>query len=579
MKTILARFAQAKRGAVAVIFALTLVPMVLFVALAIDYSFFIEAKSQIQLAADAAVTHAIRTAAGTYSLEINAGIANSTAQADAVTAGQNAGQNWFTAQVGALPTAYLPPGLTYVEVDPTTNPAGFAAGVSYQGNYPPFFDGLFKSNATWYVKGLSIAQTQYSYVQIMMMLDTSRSMLLGATPADIQLMSQGTICMSTALVKTTAGDFPLMYNGTPNYYAPFTADANQVDVLNSPNETNGVCNAGYQQPNFNIGGNTGYRGAPCAFACHTDGNLASDGNYDDIYGQDRRLGATLRLDKVFQATEQVLQSMLSTESVANQYSVGLYQFNKDVSLLAPGTQGKTANGDPSQEATFNLNSVLQAVYAIDYSHAPETAFPPVDTVDDGNTNFGTSMNNFYKGNATGGTALTPAGSGVSTTAPLKNLFIVTDGMEDECCGGGRYMGEMTGSKVENGTSTTNLPAICKQFKNLGYTIYVLLIDYYPVPTLSYYYAPYASPTDGYLNDDYSTLQNTTERNMTLSMTTTTAATPLNSAYPGDSPDQTGLRACASSPANLFEATNSAQIAQYMSQMLKSALASAIRVTN
>jgi hypothetical protein len=107
----------------------------------------------------------------------------------------------------------------------------------------------------------------------------------------------------------------------------------------------------------------------------------------------------------------------------------------------------------------------------------------------------------------------------------------------------------------------------------------MLIDYYPVPIDTYYFAKDASPTDAYLNDDYSTLQNTTVRNMTLGVNFTGAAPPLNATYPNDSPNETGLRACASTPGDFFEATDSEEIATYMSEMLKSALATSIRVTN
>jgi len=611
MKAILSKFAQARRGAVAMIFALALLPLALFVGLAIDYSFFTEARSQIQLAADAAVTHAIRAAASTYALEINQTnpiIPVATATADAKAAGDAAGQAWFVAQLGSLPSAYIPPGAVqdgenpYIDVEATTNPTGFSATANYQGNYPPFFDALggaknagagphlFASTSNWYIKGNSSAQTAYSYVEILMMLDTSGSMLLGATPTDIQTMNYGTMCMPTSgphAVIDIAGD-PGPYSKV--YDAPYPdQDNNAVYPDEALNATNGVCNQGFRQPAF--AGNVpagSYLGTPCAFACHNSGTLDPDGYTDDVYGQDRRLAVTLRIDKVFQATEQVLQSMIASESVSDQYSVGLYQFSKDVSYLTPATVGGA--GDPSTEATTNLNGVLQAVQGIDYSYKPENVFPPVDTTDAGETNFGTSMNDFYSGNYKQGNppvaanALTPAGSGVcqtvgpnGCTGPLKDLFIVTDGMEDET--GVRVMGEMTGAKVENGTSTSKLAPICKQFKSAGYTIYVMLIDYYPVPIDTYYVVKDASPTDAYLNDDYSTLQNTTVRNMTLGVNFTGAAPPLNATYPNDSPNETGLRACASTPGDFFEATDSEEIATYMSEMLKSALATSIRVTN
>jgi len=176
VRIFLQRFARARRGAVAMIFCLSLVPLVFLVALAIDYSFFAEARSQVQLAADAAVTHAVRAAAGTYSLELNQKIASGTATTDAIAAGETAGGNWFKAQLGQLPTASIPTTAPNSSCTGNTNPcvvvaaltsgAGFKGTVTYQGNYPTFFDRVFvsfypsvtaQSSATWYVSGTSHA--------------------------------------------------------------------------------------------------------------------------------------------------------------------------------------------------------------------------------------------------------------------------------------------------------------------------------------------------------------------------------------------------------------------------------------
>jgi Flp pilus assembly protein TadG len=633
----IARFQKSRRGAVAVIFALSLLPLVLMVGLAIDFSFFAEARSQIQLAADAAATHAIRAAAGTYALETNSTNPTYTvtqATADAVAAGQTAGDNWFTAQVGALPTAYIPgaggnnnPDVT---VTPTTSPAGFTASVVYTGNYPPFFDRLFKSSAIWAVSGTSKAAAQYSYVEIMMMLDTSQSMLIGSNAADINTLSYNTACTSPTYVTISSQSSAVPFSGTsPLFESPHPpngavtdtyeydttgVDNDQVNFQNLVNYTpnngtndaeGGSCKTGYIQTNlYNYPteqatyNNTGYVAAPCAFACHDVSTTVTRGTTKysmDFYGLARYLydsqGRTstsvqLRLDKVLQATEQVLTSMIANEQASNQYSVGLYQFNNDVSVLASGTQGTSS--DPSYEATSNLSTVLSAVYGIDYTHAVETTFPPVNAIDDGNTNFATSMNDLFNGNATEGgsgtaTKLGAGGNGNTQTTPIKDLFIVTDGMEDQCCSTARVMGEMTSYASETGALSSS--AVCGQFKNRGFNVYVLYINYNPVPTLSYYTYYYGSPPDAFMSADYPLVIDPSEHTETVPVSQT-GLTALNATYPADSPNMEALRACSgpattnTSPAStyFYTATDGPTIAKQLSLILQSAIGTSIRVT-
>jgi Flp pilus assembly protein TadG len=613
MVTIMKKFLKTRRSATGMIFALCLLPLVLMIGLAIDFTFFTEARSQIQIAADAAATHAVRAATGTYALETSQGVSVSTAQADAKIAGNLAGQKWFTAQLGQLPTASVPT-TPSVDTEVTTAGAGFTATVNYAGIYPPFFDRIFASTANWNIIGKSNASAQYNYVEILMMLDTSQSMLIGADKADILLMNQNSVCMDPTLVQNPQGDNPMLYGAlygttsTPQYGAPFNsggliyqylaADGDQVDfspgnIAHYTNSTGnqysggkddvfGSCKSGYQEPAFStavVPANKGGAAVPCAFACHYSATIAKDGLPADLYGQARRDGAKLRLDSVLQATEEVLSSMINGESAANEFAVGLYQFNTDVSALTAGTTGGgTGAGDPNYEATYNIGSVLSKVQSIDYSYAPESKFPPVDIVDDGNTDFPTSMNNFYKGNATNGNPIGAVGANAGKSAgnPLKDLFIVTDGMNDTCtsCTGLRTMGEMTGIAAESGKGLNK--AVCQPYKTLGFTVYVLYIKYTPIPHLTYYLpyktAGYSSPSNPYVNEDFPTLANGAEADYNGS----------TAANGGNTPDVAALEACASMTGqnlDFYTASDSASIAKAMGDMLQSALGSAIQVTN
>ncbi len=669
MKTMFAKFNHDRRSAVAMIFALTLLPLVLLVALAIDFSFFTEARSQIQLAADAAATHAIRAAAGTYTLEVSENIGVSTATSDAIKAGETAGVDWFQAQLGLLPTATATPltagtassSVPGVIVCPAssasactsaaTQGAGFYALVDYSGVYPPFFARLF-NNANWAIGGTATAAAQYSYVEILMMLDTSASMLIGGTLSDIQGMEEDTICMPTSQVTTTDGDGPLITNAGSSgnkagvaypAYDPSpldnTSSTNTDELPNGftgiPNFTgntiNGSCNSNARQPGFAQSTaikssptyyNAGGAGAPCAFACHNTTNM-SGGYYTDLYGFARRNHQTLRLDQVVSSTEQVIQSMIDNEQTSDQYSVGVYQFNRTAGPLIPNSQnqGTTTQGtvgnpcsscaDPSTEATYDLPYVYNLIRnEADYTNNPsETVLPPLvpSPDDDGDTNFYGSMMQFESGLSN---AAPQGDAGLSQAYPLKDIFIVTDGMEDECggCGapangsiggGSRVMGEMTSVGGELGNTTPGgLSAVCSLLKQKGFTVYVLYIDYLPVANYTFLNYWASSPGDNFTTSDFSQIVNpyATEQEMTDPMSydfPTTGSLNLPSStigYPNagfattDSANETALRACAYDSAtgesNLYTATdNSTSVATAMQQMLASALSGAITITN
>jgi hypothetical protein len=138
------------------------------------------------------------------------------------------------------------------------------------------------------------------------------------------------------------------------------------------------------------------------------------------------------------------------------------------------------------------------------------------------------------------------------------------------------IGEMTGVAAENGTSQMNT-AVCKLLKNKGFTVYVLYIDYYPPPILTYYTQYSVShvysidaASDKYTNEDFPGIANGSAQQDAEA----TAMTGINN----PPPNEQGLQACASSPNDFYEATDSTQIATDMSAMLKSALSSATRLT-
>lgn len=699
MINIFTRFLRHRRGAIALIFAGSLLPLVMLVGLSIDYSFYVQARSQFALASDASATYAIREATAAYALD-SATETNAAATSDAQTGGDAAGKAWFTSQLATLPTASIQNGTPSVNVIANTglqptNPVGFTATVSYAGLYPPFFNGLFKRTSQWTVSGTSSANSQYSYVELLLLLDTSGSMLVSAdlgnnsavsssNPGGILTMDDNTVCIPNAYLSDTSGISGIGVYSDPSQivtwadvqnlaspadtglnaqcatgtnaagqtpYITTTTVTTQVATTNTRNHTTttststSTSTAGAEtaaDPTSstttqtttsghtstttttttatNTAGRTGGGAfAPCAFACHTTtstysapgftysgGLLAStaSGTYTgDLYGLARKLGVLLKTDVVFQSTESILNTMIDSNQAPNQFTVGVYSFNDDVCPIVQG-----GSGDTLPEATANLSSALADVKAIDYTQNPaETAYPPITPNEHNDfTNFPFSVSDLIAGkfgcDGSGGAVTTSTGTALQAAAPTgttpgntaqypeKDIFIVTDGMEDSgtnsstestsaACG--RVLGEMTGIASESSKSTTSCDqAVCEPLKKLGFTVYVLDITY-PAVEVQFYYNNQPR-SDQYIADDFGTISGVTYASGGTAQVwnegVSTNGYGVSTTLTTPSPDQQALQACASSPSDFYQASSSTAIQTAMSQMLKSALDSAIRIT-
>jgi Flp pilus assembly protein TadG len=626
------RFGKTRRAAVAVIMAVSLAPLMFLIGIAVDYTFLSQDRTQTAFAAQAAATQATRVAAATYAFEVAQGNTNQTNAAKiAIDDANIAGNLWYNAELGTLTRGTTATPSTNTTYDGgttgavnTATPPNFAATVSDNTSYPPIFNPLFGRTSPWVYGSSATATSQFSYAQILLLLDTSGSMLIGAdqgATGDIAKLENATVCpQQGTLISTDAGgNIP---GGSPlngGDYASASVDNDAVNFLNVSNYKNpksatdqtepcvtGGTNYGVSPSTYNgLGGSTA--GTPCALACHFTTQVSSvTHNYADYYGLARYLGINLRLDVLFGATEQVIQDMQSGEAVANQLSVGVYNFNTDV---FPIVTGSTGGGGTLPEATSDLASALSAVNAVDYKQNPlETSIPqlingstvssvPSKSVanEGGDTDLPLSLQDLEAGNAVSqkngkNQPLTATGDGSTPAKPLKFIFIVTDGMEDDSTGNGgpanssptgNVEGEMTSIAGEAANTGT-----CSYLKNsptgspagLGYTVYVLYVDYYPVANGAYYTAP--TPGGRYTNTNTNT-DFPSDKNaniQTLTEVTSEAGQPNDAEYK-DAPIAKALQACASSPSNFYEANSSASIQTALNQMLKSALASTIRLTN
>src|ERR1700722_14030513 len=125
-----ARCALLDRAAgVALMFAISVVPVIGVVGIAIDLSFATQARVLLSSAADAAALAAVKTAADAFA----AGKRNY------IELGESAGGEWFESQ--SSPTAHL--GTETPTVALTRSGAAFSSTITYRGSVPTAFARLF----------------------------------------------------------------------------------------------------------------------------------------------------------------------------------------------------------------------------------------------------------------------------------------------------------------------------------------------------------------------------------------------------------------------------------------------------
>jgi Flp pilus assembly protein TadG len=183
----------------------------------------------------------------------------------------------------------------------------------------------------------------------------------------------------------------------------------------------------------------------CAFACHE-----SDTSPNDYYGLARKLGVTLRMDMLAQATQNLISTAIqSQQSNNNTYRVGIYTFNIGFNTVQSLT---------SSLSTAQTQAGTISLYEVPYQNWSNDAI----------TNYDTAMSNINSlmPNPGGGTK-------VAGDTPQEILFFVTDGVEDEMVNGSRQQSQMSNTW-------------CTTIKNRGIGIAVLYTTYLPLPTNSWY---------------------------------------------------------------------------------------------
>ncbi len=172
LSPILAAFRRQNRGNVAVMFGIAVIPIILSIGAAVDYSLANRTKAVLDGIADATSLSAVNQSA----LAISA----STEQKDAV--------KFFKAQAASLKSGSL----STVKAKVTDGPNGRTAVVTYKASVPTAFMGIIGFN-TIPISGSSTAASAIpTYIDFYLLLDNTPSMGVGATPADVATVVNNT---------------------------------------------------------------------------------------------------------------------------------------------------------------------------------------------------------------------------------------------------------------------------------------------------------------------------------------------------------------------------------------------------
>ena len=253
-----------RKAAVAVIFAISALPIIGLIGLAVDFGVWNQSNAALSVAANVAALTAVKVAA-------NAQLAG---DQNATTEGQVAGQQWFLAEIGnvnSIGTTHVT-GLSGATVK-VTGGATLTATVSYQGNVPSIFGNIFAHIGSYPINGQAVAVVSSSpYLNIEILLDNSGSMEIGATNDDIIAMQKYTPCSYGA---------PVLTGAQPNAPGAFYLNADGKSYSQLAGQSyNAYATAGYTgsiptpaaaDPKLNLTGNaypvTGATGARAVKAC------------------------------------------------------------------------------------------------------------------------------------------------------------------------------------------------------------------------------------------------------------------------------------------------------------------------
>jgi Flp pilus assembly protein TadG len=193
----------------------------------------------------------------------------------------------------------------------------------------------------------------------------------------------------------------------------------------------------------------------CAFACH---DYNDPNNY---YNLAKTLGVTTRIDVLRSATQSLMDTAAATETYSNQFRMAIYDFgasSKTIGLRALFSLSASLSSAKSAAGNIDLMGVYgnNDAYTADKDTQFSTVLPAISS------------------------AISAPGTGTSS-APLKYLFFVSDGVADE------YNTGCSKPTVSGGRCQSPIDvSLCTAIKNRGIKIAVLYTTYLQLPTNPWY---------------------------------------------------------------------------------------------
>ncbi|MGH6715391.1 MAG: TadE/TadG family type IV pilus assembly protein [Bradyrhizobium sp.] len=495
----LGRFGRDQRGNVAVIFAITAIPLLAAVGCAVDYSTATRIKAQLQSAADAASVGSLAVGSPAY---VAAGAMGS---AGPVPEGVTDATNIFDANINGLT------GFTDLQVSPTVTKTNtnLTSKVTFSAQVPTVFVKLI-GYPTLTVSGSSQSSGSLPmYLDFYLALDVSGSMGLPSTPSEAQRMqainpdnwvqyrtgctlachfaAQNSACVDPPVTPPTNPD-PNPPSNTWSYTQEYATNSYCMGYIYSrlsqsalsnlikmastrsvrkqvpglPDAMLPNLNNSLSGPNSLITGNS----ASTTWSLPAVSNCPTPGTDSCIQ---------LRLDAVGYAVNQLFQTANQDEKLPDQFRIGLYPF---IRYLDSGYSPLTSsiNGDPSTPGTINYDAANLATL--------------LDT--NANSNLGSGGTHIDNALSSLNTVVASVGNGSASNDTLPYIFLVTDGAEDPQVKGvpnGGWSGSNHATVIDPTTD-------CTPIKNRGIIISVLYIPYQQISPVN---ASFANDEDDYAN--------------------------------------------------------------------------------
>jgi Flp pilus assembly protein TadG len=449
MRALSSSFRSNTRANVAVITAISALPLISAIGCVVDYTTASMIRAKLQAAADAATLASVSAnsplMATAKSMTGNGTIAN----------GSTTTINFFNADLTGT-TGYTTPSSS---ANVTKSGTTISATLSFTAQVPTFFMGVigYQNIA---ISGTSTSSyTLPTYIDFYLTVDVSGSMSFPSTASEqarLQAVNPDNMTGSNGYPRgcTFACHFAAQgacsQNGNPGQ-GPYPA----VGTATNPSP------GGYCQ-GFII---TRLGTTPVSFA---SGNNSANGlrvNWTNSQVSScPNPGTTaciqLRADAVGYAVNQLLSTANSSEQVTNQFRVGLYPFIVNLYSYFPLTT--SLNGSSTSSGTINYAAANLASLLDTGNNA---------SLGSGGTHFEnalTSMNNL----------ITSVGTGTSSSNTLPYVFLITDGSQDcQTQWAGNWSGTNSGCSPFWNSATTIDTSYCTTLKNRGITIAVLYIPY------------------------------------------------------------------------------------------------------